>query len=214
MLIQSYSVAVAISFACMGSPAPQLEKQLKCSFLIPGNSIWIATIGAVAPMEAVEHLVLSFQGKVKVLAKLDDLKGAVAIDTPEKALSFVRLRTSRKTWYMWRDAYIIEIANPRLMKQFPNYGIKPRSEHFVSSGYDGILSDKAFVQGHFSPPLVLKTITGFTIKRCLFDDEREFQQVLFVEEKIETNGSYHRNTLKSYKPPRIPGTSWYITRFQ
>ena len=187
---------------------------MKCRFLVPNSTLWIATVGEVSPIEAVEHLVLSFNGKEKVLTKMDDLRGYAAIDTPENALRYVRLRTSLKTWYMWRDAYMVEIANPTLMKQFPNYGIKPKSEHFVNSGFDGILSEAAFVRGHFSPPEVVKTITGFTIKRWLFNDEFKFKRVLFVEEQIETNGGYHRKTLRSRQPPQIPGTSWYITRFE
>src|SRR3954465_15585548 len=85
-------------------------KALKNTLCRPGAKIIVESCLA-DPVEVSERLALEVGGERRTLERLEDLKGFVIIDTPSKALSFLRLKSAITTLYMWRGPFEHEIGS-------------------------------------------------------------------------------------------------------
>lgn len=66
--------------------------------------------GIAPPYEGdVRIFIMKGQQIIRLVKTLHDLQGSVFIDTPEKAIEFVRLRTSQQTYFLFRPEILTEV---------------------------------------------------------------------------------------------------------
>ncbi len=193
---------------------PIVTGQLTTNFLNAGASLYLASYGALDPIESQERLLLVSAGKRVAVNQLSDLKSAVHVDNTVAALQYVRLRTSPATWYLWHDRNLVEIVDTAAAGKLPNYGVTTGVTSHVSSGFMGILSSAAFKQGGFSTAVVNHAKSGFEVKRWLLGINSGKETVELVQEKVGFDGSYDRVVLQSKPAPKLSGTDWYIMKFE
>lgn len=162
---------------------------------------------------AQQRLLLSDGFHTSDFKSLDQLRGLVEIKSKDQALEFVRLRTSQCLCYNWAGQIQLEVINTSQIDD-PNFAdaICPRSpNNHGQSGLYAILSQQAYQQGGFAPPMVISTANGYAVTRwvCTFDDLAG-SRVERWREIVGLDGSYRKAVLVSKKPPKLPNTEWYV----
>ncbi len=145
------------------------------------------------------------------LRSLVQLRGLVHINDAATALRFVRLRTSRDYCYSWRTR-----STPQEIVSFhqcalPEFNDTGSAKTRWESGTYGVLSDAAYRIGRFEPPKVTPARGAYRIVRwvCIYSPP-EGIAVEQWEERVTTEGGYHRTVLRRLPPPKLPDTRWYI----
>ena len=172
-----------------------------------------------------------FPTPARDLRSIHQLIGLVNIDTPPKALDFVRLRTAANTGDLFHGDDLpheeYEVISQRKLATFPSfdfprYDVKdwPGSHDAPPSwGFLGVLSDDGFTLGRFTEPIVTRSgESGFDVTRWTFHRvsspviNGEFRPQTMVVEKIlehvGIDGAYRRTVLISKPAPQLPDTRW------
>jgi hypothetical protein len=147
------------------------EEPLAHSFFLPGRRFFRGcreTLGF--PVEAFLKLVVVEDGKKKLLPKTGDLKGHVKIDSPEKALEFVRLFTDLETHYLFEDSRCIEVRPTD--SGVPGYGELPRPE---------------FERWKLVLPVTARIGAGFQVTRAVVDSQ---STISMRTEQVSEDGNY------------------------
>jgi len=154
-----------------------------------------------------------------ILHSLNQLKGLVNITTERQALAFVRLRTSRRFTYEWGGTsnVIEEIVSCDQIadKRYVSTEVEGVDDYSgLRSGFQSVLSTRAYKIFPNEPVMYNKTANGFTITRwvCLLHSPHVGSppRVEKWREDVLTDGSYKLTVLKSGKPPRLPKTQWFV----
>ena len=190
------------------------EYQLTVKFTNDGSKLCVASYGATEPIEPNERLILHTTTKTVAIHGLGDLEGYVHIDSASAALSYVRLRTSPATWYLWHDRQLVEIVDNAMANKLPTYGLASEGKNRAHSGFMGILSSTAFKQGGFVAAGVTITAQGFVVKRWLLGISGEKNTVELVQETVGKTGAFKRVVLQSKTAPQLRDTNWYIMKFE
>ena len=131
------------------------------------------------------HLYVIRPGEPRMVTGLNDLRGLVSLNTPEKAMEFVRLRTNPDIRHLLTASYPseAEILPRTSARALPKYGVgvDPFDKYSVSLpgelnsesqvfGYYGVLREEAFRQGGFTPPKIraLPHHGGYQIERWMY----------------------------------------------
>ena len=182
-----------------------------------------------------EHVVMLLPGPVRPFTSIVQLQGLVTIDTPAKALEFVRMRTSQHVWMMFSrdDGYPLEaeVVSERQVKTLPDYGVPSwgvlppydTNVHQYSDtwGNRGVLSNEGFTKGGFQEPIVerLPEGDGFLITRWTYIDHsfnaynkdkrpRTRDTVQKISEWVLRDGTYGRREIEVKAAPKLPYTRW------
>lgn len=147
------------------------------------------------------------------LKNLNDLAGAVQIDSKTDALRFVRLRTSYVTWNCWNTPFEFEIVQQSDIKQIPNFGVTSDFHDLPSfSGDRGMLSKADFRAGNFAAPRTEQTSDGYKVTRWILvidvSKGYESKAVQLISETVGINGEYHRSTLINKPISRASNIMW------
>ena len=174
---------------------------------------------------------------MRQLSSIRDLRGLVKIDSPEKALEFVRLRTNRDLVPLLSDGYPgeAEIMTAEDYLKGPRYGMNAWQGNVPSPdtpeaadhtyGDKGILSEEGFRLGGFSKPQIteLPNSKGYQVIRWAYKQvplakspsHRPSAQHSFlsdiVYQLIETvgrDGAYKRREMNRQDAPSLPDTEW------
>ena len=158
------------------------------------------------PVAAFEHLYLSRGSGVKQINTLSDLKGSVRIDSADKALEFVRLRTSPKTKSLWKhQASLLEVhAEPESFRAYSH----------SADGHNGAVFSKPAQDELKRLFSVSKKPSGFEITRPVVRSsvrgQGPFEAALLVEQ-VGTDGAYRVLRLRRIQSGSFAKISWYIT---
>jgi len=180
-------------------------------------------------------LVILKPGPVRELSAIHQLRGLVTIDSPEKALEFVRLRTAPGAWGMVdHDSLPVEaeVVPERVQRNLPDFGINMMPMHIPPIvdgdrplwGTLGYLSNDGFARGGFEEPQIvtLPDNEGFEITRWTFtqhlditisDYKGPYMTVQKIRETVGRDGSYRRLELLIKKAPKLPDTKWDFPQF-
>ncbi len=206
-------VAILIVLACIGVCAPRWIEwwvtrpptprvtwtaPAPLSSLLPGRTILRRGIDIGVSPESGD-VVLARGGSEKRLSNLSDLRGHVHIDSPEKALEYVRLGSARD--YSWGGCGGLEIVRS--------------SDKRAQSGMNGELSPRAYRIGKFAPPTVKRVGSEFVVERWLMllggvPDGRPAK----VREHVGPDGSYRQEVLPTPPLPPLPDTHWGVPRLR
>jgi|SRR5579884_577253 len=150
------------------------------------------------------------------LSTLEQLRGWVRLQNSQQALRFVRFRTSRKYCYNWQSIDTPQEIVSFLQCTSADFADTGGSDatglfHGMESGRYGLLSDRAYQMGKFTPLRVRKVPSGYEIVRwvCIYR-HLEGIAVQQWQETVGLDGRYRRVVLKSSLPPKLPGTKWFL----
>jgi len=192
-----------------------VQKQvLRGSFLNRDATLWLATYGGSLPMEAHEKLLLNNKNHQKIIRQLNDLEGAVHIDSMTAALQYVRLRTSPSTWFTWNSSPIVEVISTKQAAELPNYGLRKHTSSTAKSGFIGIISNEDFSRGNFSLARVSANKNGFTVIRWLLATNQRKYEVKLIKEEVGFTGTYKFSILQVKAAPSLSATRWQIPTFE
>ena len=165
------------------------------------------------------HFEVRHRGASRQLHSVNDLNGLVNIRTANEALDFVRLRTSVSTFRFWPDESIeLEVTRQSDALAQARYGLRsddlPTRNWVHRSGMSGVLSDRAFKQGEFSAPVVIREGTGYSITRWIYViQQNDRQGVQQIRESVTKSGHITRTVLRRLPLPTLPATTWEIERY-
>jgi len=149
------------------------------------------------------------------IRNLNELRGNVKIDTCQKALSFVRLRTSPRTFHAFISSGRLpelEVISRREVNSTYLYGdrIYLSSAMHAPSGYAGIVSDEHARCLRLQPALCVRTDHGYRIERTMFSEHRQSREASFnrVFERVGYDGRYKVDGRMSLRYPHVTGVSW------
>lgn len=147
---------------------------------------------------------------------LEQFRGLVHIDDAQAALRFVRFLTSRKYCYNWNTESTSQEIVSFSQYKTPDFADTGGADdagyvgHPVSGMY-GLLSDKAYREGNFQPPVVKAISGGYQIVRWICNySEPKGTVVQQWQETVKRDGAYKRIILKTMPPPKLPATQWII----
>lgn len=177
--------------------------------IVPGVRLYAAN---VYWNEHIEHtgtyrrLILDRGGRKQIITDLNQLHGSIRIIDERSALGYARLRTTPKTFSMFRPLEV-EIIPYRELAQMPFYGLKTAG-NFESNyrGNLGALSNHQYRIGKFTPPRVRQIAQGFVIQRWTYSNE---EGICYVQEFVGNDGAYARRVLKK-KQAKLPHTQWQL----
>jgi hypothetical protein len=207
-------------------PIPEfpLKDHLHFSFLNPGVALDYVTVPTGMIPES--HGIRVKNGAhIFILKSLDQMSGLVHIDSPEDALQFVQLTTSRAYAYNY-DARELEILSysqslrPPFKVPAKFLGpvfVAPPGKHLqmwyidphftiikLPSGWLGVLADNDYRAGEFTAPVIRKTPDGFRIERWIGCYDREIDikhvpiqlwTVQLWRETVSPSGVYQRQVI-------------------
>ncbi len=158
-------------------------KPLKVRFRVKGNlTIDIPPNGLIGyPIEGFLKLFLKQAKHSKQITRLPQLKGEVEISSPEAALDFVRLRTSKQTWYLMQD----------FPKERAWAEVLPTGDR-ESSGYFGECTPTVFTKLSLTKTESRTIPGGFLVRRNIIHDNNKFPitDIFAIEEKVAPDGGY------------------------
>ncbi len=229
-------------------PEPDTEpdpKQIKITSDITatflGEDLRIAIMHLEPPYHIFPHrndwLRIVAPGPGRDLVSLYQLIGLVRIDSPAKALEYVRLRTSPYTGLrgdpLPRE---FEVVSERELPTMPNYGLaagtpleRPEPDQTSIWGFLGVLSNEGFQQGGFTKPTIKclshgSSVWAYQITRWTFlPSQTKLHKkpggtgffktttpatVQQIEETVTTDGMYWREEIAKRPPPKLPHTKW------
>jgi len=167
-------------------------------------------------------------GPARDLRTIYQLIGLVKIDSPAKALEFVRLRTAPSI-ALNGDCLPVgehEVVSERELPSMPGFNHPGYDvsnwpgthEHPPSWGFFGVLSNVGFAQGGFTEPTVefwpgngpkgVYAITRWTCRPNLPHPSFVVQK---IRELVTPDGEYERIELSSQPAPKLRDTEWRLT---
>jgi hypothetical protein len=180
---------------------------LRLNGIVSGVRLYADYVYPKAYIEASrDRLVLECNGRKQIVWNLNQLRGRVRIPDKKAALRYARLYTTPKTFYFFPPGEV-EIIPWRELAHMPDYGVES-SWHFKpkGSGSFGVLSNRDYRRGRFTPPRVRQIAEGFVINRWTYTIA---DKVCYVQEFVGRDGAYARRFLKR-KQPRLPRINWYL----
>ena len=184
------------------------DDPLRVRFQVKGKLI-VGTTGAIGdPIEAFEKLYFDSGGRYETITRLSQLKGKVKIASPEAALDFVRLRTSRRTWYL-----VVDYPKERAWAEVYVTGAND------NSGYFGACPPAIFARLGLKKTSVQALPDGFLVRRNIIHDNNRGDSItnLFaIEEKVFSDGGYAvlKARRVSVKPFFRPFCGFSFPRFE
>ena len=176
-------------------PIWKLEQQLTTN----GTTISVRAITIANSRSG--RLVLDTESP-RILRTIGDLAGSVEIDTPQKALEFVRLQTSPATQALLKSSMIGEVMGRSTFASSIVYGNEVLADDFrrKPNGFYGIVDDKYLVGQPFQRPTVRAVNQVFEIVRMvLVDDLVKGVVVCRATEQVTQWGEYRLAELTAVK---------------
>jgi len=169
--------------------------KIEQTFTLPGESLVIGRApnakGALG--ETRIGLVLRSPEGERLIGRLSDLNGDVVIDTPRKALEFVRLNTSPVTQELLSSDVGIEIIPKSALDSDFVYGVTLILPGLRASrdGVWGLLSDRTFEEYGLTRPSVRKVRDYYVVERTVLQQDFSFQMVpKRAVEEVGVTGNY------------------------
>ncbi len=159
---------------------------------------------------------LRLHGRQRLVQTLSELKGAVAIASPDQALEFARLRTGPALADGWVDgpqmAEIVRVDRPyrRVTDDLGGSRLAWLGYHpGAMSGTCGLLHPKAFKAGRFTEARAHPVSGGYVVERwVLVGVGADKYRVQLVREHVGLDGACSREVVKDRAAPRLPGSQF------
>ncbi|MBS1716265.1 MAG: hypothetical protein JSS72_00865 [Armatimonadetes bacterium] len=169
---------------------------------------------AIEPMESSLQIVLHGPNNLrKVIHSLNDFRGSVDISTPDEALRFCRIWTSKRyMWYFDQIAREVHWAPPiDLSRTLKKSGVRLNGPVILPNGFEGAIHEPAWKNLVTRYPKVFTYGSGFVIERLIIKPVDYRRCKLYVSrEEVGFDGSF-RAILSTFRT----GTSfdritWFI----
>jgi hypothetical protein len=150
-------------------------------------------------------------GSRAVIKDLSDLEGAVVIDTPAKALEYVRITTSPATAYLfWRRAgALVEVTKASQIGSAAWLNAISRMNP-SAEGLDGVISDSAYADYALREPTVTSKGGVFVILRVAAKGEDPLKLSLgLLEQHVTRSGRLLREQFQLLK--NQPPVRWRLS---
>ena len=133
---QSFPLVVPGSGRSIGGV--YIDAEVRLTLVEKGSALVIGHRDPILPLQAVQQLYYTNGKSIRCLPTFAELKGLVAISTPNQALKYVQLRTSPMTWYLWKSEtpmmYLVPTSESRSRnRHIPAPTIKRIKDGFVVS---------------------------------------------------------------------------------
>ena len=196
--------------------------RLEQTFTKSGVSLGLCAIPPIVdPIESRERLFVFRKGKQTEIPDLTSLRGHVHIDSAEQALSFVRLKTSPRTFHAFYRS-----GAPTEMEVIPKdellaslvFGDKHFAEQMknAENGYCGIVSEQVFDHLGCRRVQCAASDNGFVVKRTLMSVTPDSHKVRFIilAEQVSQDGTYVVKQRLETRLQATPAVRWAIRRFE
>lgn len=168
------------------------------------------------PVETCLHLFLVTPQIRQEITRLEQLKGQVRISTSNEALSFVRLKTSPATWYLWEGMGAMEVVSVDQINPSFCFGDENECNSLRDGRYPGmygvVKSRSDLVALKIKPTEVKVTKNGFEIHRTLITQVKRWGDSYLQEvtESVGYDGSYSIHRGKLRKAPDTDSIKWFF----
>jgi hypothetical protein len=197
---------------------PFLSERLECDFeVVDGYLDLVIEEGLVsgAPIEA--FLTFAFtpnEGQSYEVDSIEQLQGLVRIETPNQALNFVRLITSRKTNHFWGENPHVEFiphSDPVGRRAYADDLPDVIDADKTLWGW-GFLSDDEFTSAGFAEAKAVRVPAGFEVVRFVveFGSHDSRFKVMKWTERVGEDGMYEVVEAKNLAKPE---NMWEGTTF-
>lgn len=206
-LVTTLCAAATISRCDVDDCRPH-EASVKLRSLMRGKSLFIVHRKAVSLEDSISpaspELRLSSSGASTLISDLNMLTGCLKIDTAEKALEYVRLRSNDLTWRCWTPRMReVRLADSRNLV------------NRLGEGYDGLVWSKNVSNYASFFPTVELAVDHYKILRLMIVEDsskvRGQAKLVLVQELVGINGEYSASLRKQEGiPASIRSIRWKL----
>jgi len=195
--------------------------EIKTSFSMVSGRLILGCQAFYDPIEAGTNLYVALFTGYSQVDDISMLDKSVRIDTAEAALSFVRLKTSPETFYVFRKANKcreMEVIRKSDITVDFTFGDEAGFSVLKTSsdGYSGVISTKTAERLKIERTKVLPSNKGFEIQRTLLVEDYKTKQVSFVlvTEWVSKTGMYLEKRRVKRAIPLSSDVKWMMPRFK
>jgi hypothetical protein len=172
-------------------PQDPLEREasslvhLQCEFLAPAWDLFKCS-------DATNDLLLKHKGKRFLMRDLHDLYGRVDISNCERAVAFVRIRTSPATYAGFEKLRHEVMAREAMDAKavFGDAGLANRLARFPFEGPFGLASRRTLKRANIPEASCTQVGSDFQVTRVLLVPASPGLRLVYVTEKVGKDGSY------------------------